>query len=310
MQSNVLQPVTVTPSEVNNFYNEIPKDSLPYYNAEVELGQIVIFPVITAEDKKLAYDYLAGIREEIMNGARFKTKAFVESEDEGSRREFGDLGMRSAGDYVPEFSAAAMLLKKDEVSPIIETKYGYHIIQMVERKGDMIQVRHILIKPKISDIARQNAISRLDSLRKVLISDTVNFERLAMKFSEDQESAKRGGLIIDYRTNSSLIEVTQLSTSEFAIVDKLKIGGESDPMPFISADGREAFRIFHLKAKTPPHVANLKDDYAKIKAMALEDKKDKALKDWIEKYMPLTYVFVDRKYRNCEEMKPWTVKVQ
>lgn len=306
MQNKVVGNVDVTPSDVRKFYKSLPEDSLPYYNTEMELEQIVIYPKVSKEEKKKAYDELNTIRQEILNGSKFSIKAIAYSEDPGSAVKGGDLGWQRASNYVPEFSAVAMSLKKDSISDVFETKYGYHIIQMIERKGDMIHVRHILIKPKVSEVDRGKAKAKLDSIRHLIVTDSLGFTAAAYKFSEDEETKNRGGAMVDPKTNASRIPVDELDANIFFAIDKLSIGEVSAPVAYTTMpEGKEAFRIIRLKSKTPPHKANLDDDYPKIKQMALEYEKADVLDKWMTTNIPKIYAHINDDYANCEMLEKW-----
>jgi peptidyl-prolyl cis-trans isomerase SurA len=292
-QNKIIGDLDVTPEEIKKFYSSIPEDSLPYYNTEMEIGQIVVYPKVTKDEKQREYQMIKGIREDIINGDKFSTKAIAYSEDPGSAVKGGDLGWQRTTAYVPEFAAAALAVKRDSISPIIETKYGYHIIQMIERKGDLVHVRHILRIPKVGSEDRRLAKMKLDSIHTLITQDTMSFANAAYKFSEDEETRNRGGLMVDSKTNSARIPVDELDANVFFIVDKLKPGEVSDPVAFTDAAGKEGYRILYLKSKTPPHKANMDDDYPKIKDMALQDKKINVLQSWIVKQIPQTYARIN-----------------
>jgi len=306
MQEKIVSNINVTPSDIKKFYKGLPSDSLPYYDTEMEIGQIVVYPKVTRAEKQAALDKLKKIKADIISGnLTFEYAAIRYSEDPGSATHGGDLEMKRADQYVPEFTAAALKLKKDSMSDIIETKYGYHLIQMLERRGDMIHVRHILIMPTVSDIDRAATQKMLDSIRDRIIKDSITFEDAAYKYSKDEETKNRGGLMIDMKTNSSHIPVKELDGPLFFKIDRMKIGEISRADTFISNDGKEAFRILKLKSKIPPHKANLKDDYPKIMEIAKEYKKLDAEQTWLKKYIPYTYIRIDKKYQDCESLKIW-----
>lgn len=305
MQGKIGSGVNITPADVEKYFREIPADSLPYYNTEVEVGQIVYFPKITKEEKQRALEKIKKIREDIVSGAKFSTKAIVYSQDNGSAVKGGDLGMQRADIYVPEFAAVAMKLKKDSISGIVETKFGFHIIQMIERRGEMVHVRHILIKPTLTEDAREAGKKFLDSIRTSIQQDTLTFQQAAYKFSEDEDTRNRGGMLVDMKTNSSKIPVDEMDAATFFAIDKLKVGEISEPVYFKTPDGREAFRILFLKSKTLPHRANMKDDYPKIKQIAQEARKMEKMDEWYKKYISQTYIKINEKYTGCENITPW-----
>ncbi len=308
MQGKVLGTADVTPAEVRKYYNGLPKDSLPYYNTEVEVGQIIVYPKVGREERLAAIDQLKSIKEDILNGSKFANKAIVFSKDNGSALKGGDLGMTRADNFVPEFAAACLRLKKDSLSPIVETKYGFHLIQMIERKGEMVHVRHILIKPEISEFQKSNAKDYLDSMRSKLIIGEISVKDAIAKNIDAQDNKNPEGLMSDPKTNSTRIPIDELDANTFFIIDKLKVGEFSTVIPYETPDGRPAFRVLYLKSKIEPHKANLKDDYPKLRLIALEAKKMEQMQIWLKKYIPLTYIRVDSKYAKCEGMDKFLVK--
>jgi peptidyl-prolyl cis-trans isomerase SurA len=308
MQNKVVADAEPTPEEIQKYYNAISKDSLPYYNTEFEIGQIVLFPKPSREDVQGTTDKLQQIRKKIMSGKlSFSAAAILYSED-GSSRQGGDLGWQRADNYVPEFAAAALGLSKDSISDIVTTKFGVHIIQMIERKGDMIHVRHILlhISPGEKSIERNSFV--LDSVRTAISKNPKKdslFTALGYSMSQDDETKNRGGMLIDPKTSSSHIPVDQLDAVTFDAIDKLKPGEISEPKFYRSPDGKDGYRILYLKSKNAPHKANLKDDYPKIKQMAQEDKKAQRLNIWFVKYIPQTFIRINPAYDNCKNLVKW-----
>jgi len=308
-QNKVLSDVDPTPEEIKKYYNSIPADSLPYYNTEFEIGQVLIFPEPTKQDNDDVINKLLKIRQDILSGkASFGTEAILYSADDGSAVKQGDLGVQRSDNFVPEFAAAALALRKDSISMPVKTKYGYHIIQMIERKGDMIHVRHILMRPVIGIKSLDRTKFILDSLRSEILKGKKDslFSAFAYRYSEDENTKNRGGMMVDMKTNSSHIPVDELDAVTFDGIDKLKIGGISEPTFYKSKlDGKEGYRLLYLKSKNAPHKANLKDDYPKIKQLAQDDKKAKALDNWIKKYVPLTYIRMNENYSSCKNLEKW-----
>lgn len=306
MQNKVLSDIDVTPEDVKKYYQSLPKDSLPYYNAELEIGQIVITPKVTKEEKQAVIDELRDIKKQVESGkAKFSTMAIIHSQDESNAVRGGEMDMVRADTYVPEFAAAALALKKDSISDVVETKYGFHLIKMIDRKGDMVKVAHILMRPQITETEVQKAKSTLDSLKTVIRKDSITFENAAYKYSEDQDTKNRGGIMVDMKTNSSHIPTDQLDAGLFSIVDKLKVGEISDPVYFKTQEGKDAYRLVYLKSRTLPHKANLKEDYPKIKDLATASKKQEKLENWMKKYIALTYIRVNTNYNYCHSLDRW-----
>lgn len=309
MQGNIFANVKVNPAEVKKFFESIPKDSIPYYNAEVEIGQIVKKPEVAIEQKQLAIEKIEGILARARKGENFATLATIYSEDPGSASRGGDLGFVGRGELVTEFEGAAFRLQPDEISDIVKTKFGYHIIKMHEQKGERIRISHILIKPKTSTFDLQDAIHFLDSIRTLIVENKITFEKAVDKFSEDEESKQQGGLLINQQTGNTSFEISQLDKSVYFAIDKLQVGEISSPQLFTNAEGEQAVRILMLRSETPAHTANLQDDYYKIKAIALQEKQQRELMKWIETKMESTYVKVSNEYRECPNLDVWFKKI-
>ncbi len=304
-QQKIIGNIDVTPKDIRDFYNKIPADSLPYYSTEMEIGQIVIYPKISTAERQRTIELLRKTRKEILSGSNFATKAIILSEDKGSAINGGDLGWQRAENYVPEFAAAALSLQKDSISDVVESKFGFHILQLLGRKGDLIHVRHILKKPQVNEDAHTATIRLLDSIRSAILGDSITFETAAYKFSKDEETKNRGGIMTDPKTSASRIPVEELDQATFFAVDKLAVGEISQPLPFKTADGSDAYRILYLKSKTLPHKANLKDDYPKLKVIVTEYKKAVKLEAWVKKNIPNVYVYLDPSYKDCPTLKRW-----
>lgn len=309
MQGNIFGKVQVTPSEVKKFFERLPKDSIPYYNAEVEIGQIVKKPEIAIEQRQLAIEKIEGILARAKKGENFATLATIYSEDPGSASRGGDLGFVGRGELVTEFEGAAFRLQPDEISDIVKTKFGYHIIKMLEQKGERIRLSHILIKPKTSTYDLQDAIQLLDSVRTLLVENQITFEKAVDKFSEDEESKQQGGLLMNPQTGSAAFEISQLDKNVYFAIDKLKVGEISKPQIFTNLEGEQAVRILMLRGETAAHTANLQDDYYKIKAIALHEKQERELMKWAERKTESTYVKVNDEYRECPNLKIWFNKI-
>lgn len=300
MQDNITSKVKVTPSDVKKFYNSIPVDSLPYFSTEVEVGQIVKLPLIDKEQKTSARRQLESIKEKILAGADFCAFAKEYSEDPGSAPACGELGFFKKGNLVPEYEAAAYKLKPGELSVIIESEYGFHLIQLIERRANEINTRHILIKPKSSDNDLMNAYNFLDSLRTAILDDSITFEKAAKKYSEDKATKDNGGLFMDEQMGVSKISMEHLDPGIFFIVDTMKLGTLSKPVPLKMSDGVEAMRIIFYKSKTAPHQANLVEDYQKIYKSALNEKKNRVMSEWFDKTKGEVFIDIDKDYSQCQ----------
>jgi peptidyl-prolyl cis-trans isomerase SurA len=304
MQSKITSGVTVTPADVRSYYNAIPPDSLPLINSEVEVGQIVKMPPVSKEEKKNVKDKLNKIRDRIINGEDFATLAVLYSED-GSAKDGGELGFRGRDELVPEFSSVAFELKGSEISKIVESPYGYHIIQLIERRGELINVRHILMSPKNSSADILKAQQFLDSVYTLLKTDSMTFSNAAAKFSDDAESKYNGGLIVNPQTGTNRFETSELDPTTFFTIDKLKPGQYSQPVKFQGRDGKPAYRLLYLKTRTEPHRANLKEDYQQIQNVALAQKQAKVLGDWVKKKKATTYIKLDDEFKSCGFQYQW-----
>lgn len=308
VQGQILQGVKITPAEVRAFFETIPADSLPFFPAMVEMGQIVINPPTNPELDLYARNKLEGIRKEIVVDKKdFEILAGIYSDDPGSRNNGGryDGISRKGGGWAAEFVAATFKLQNGEVSPIVKTQFGYHIIQMIKRRGDEADVRHILIKPEHTSADYKAAFVKLDSIRNELVTGKISFQEAVGKYSQDEMSNRTGGMILDPQTNSSLMEVEKLDASIALMVDTMKVGSYSQPQVFDNGRGDRSCRIVYMKNITKPHKANLVDDYARIQEIALQQKKSKKLQDWVAEKSPTYYVKIEPEYMTCDKLKTY-----
>lgn len=305
MQSKIYGSIKTTPSDVKLFFDAIPKDSLPYFNAEIELSQIVIKPKASDEAKEYALYKANQIRKEIMSGGDFSIKATLNSDDPGSKKDGGDLGFISRGEMVQEFEAGAFKLKEGEISEVIETQFGYHIIQCLERKGERIHVRHILISPPITSIDEQIAVATLDSVANLIKSGVMTFEQAVKEFSEDDQSKSNNGSIINQQNGTSYFEMNEIDGSLLFSMSDLKKGQVSQVSPFEAADGSKAFRVIMIKSESEPHVANLKEDYSKIQGACKQAKQQEALVKWIQEKRGDAYIMIDDEFQSCDNAAKW-----
>ena len=307
-QQKITKDVTVTPSEVKAFYKKLPKDSIPEVSSEYEIGMIVKNPVMGEEEKEAVKVKLKSFKERIKNGDDFATLAILYSEDPGSSKKGGELGLFKRGEMRTEFEAAAFRLKPGEVSDIVETADGFHIIQMIERKGEYINVRHILLQPKFSIQSLNQAKSFLDSVGTLIRSKKVVFADAVAKFSDDP-SRNNGGLIINGATGNSRFEASQLDPKIFLVVDKMKVGEISQAVIYKSDRGKDEYRVYYLKERTVPHKANPEQDYAKLQQWALDSKKNDVIDEWIKQKITKTYISIKEPYTHCEFQRVWQKKI-
>ncbi len=306
MQGSIMAGATVTPSEVKAFFSRIPKDSLPYFNSEVELGEIVYKPVISDEEKAKAKNALEDIRKRVIEGGEdFAVLAKKYSADLGSGSQGGELGWAKRGSYVPEFEATAYNLEKNEYSEVIETDFGYHFMQLQDRRGNSIKVRHILIRPVLTDEDKNKALGKLDTIRNLITSDTLTFSFAVKLFSDkDQQSFNNGGRMVNPKTGNTFFEIADLDPDTYFTIDTMSIGNISQPIPFDNR-GDVMYRLIYLQSRTDPHKANLKQDYDKIRTAAIEERKALFMSDWIEEQINSTYIKIDKSYQGCPNLSKW-----
>lgn len=310
MQQQIMSTISITPSEVKKFFQTIPKDSLPYFSSEVELAEVVVKPKINPiEDnraKQLARNLLIQI---VSDSVDFELLAQKYSDDRGSAALGGNLGVQPRGNLVPEFEAAAYQLKPYEVSDVVKTKYGYHIIQLLSRLGNTIDTRHILIRPKITVEDREEAFSNLDSIRNLILADSITFSAAIAEHSEEEFSKTRAGRIINPMTGEPYFELGDLDPSIYFAIDGLEEGEITKVVEYETPTGDKQFRIVKLLQRTEPHVANLKDDYSKIRNAALEAKKGRFIAEWIDSKIPNNYIEIKKEHlgadKNSPSLKKW-----
>lgn len=307
VQQSIVMSVTVTPSEIKSFYRSIPKDSLPLIKTEYKIAEIVKKPPVNIEEKLRVKEQLLDLRKRILDGENFSTMAVLYSADPGSASKGGELGFYGRGQLYHEFEAVAYKLKEGEISNVVETEAGYHIIQLIERKGDYINVRHILLTPKVSPADLLKARTLLDSVAKLVRADSMSFER-AVELYSDGEDKNSGGLLINQYTGSISFEAEQLDPQVSFVVEKMEIGDVSNPVPMKTEDQKDAYRILKLLEQTQPHRANLKIDYPRIQEWALQNKQRKAIDKWINKKAKQTYVRIVEQYKKCSFSHDWEIR--
>lgn len=310
MQQKITGETKLTPSEVRTFYNTLNLDSLPLINSELEIGHIVKKPPVSDEAKKMVRDQLEVYRQRVVNGESMAVLAALYSEDPGSAKNGGRYESVMRGMMVPEFEAVAFRLKAGEVSEIFETTYGFHFIQLVARKGESVDVRHILMAPKISQTDIYKAKQQLDSIRQEIIDGKITFQNAAIKYSDDKDTKQNGGILINPASNSTKWELDEIGQMDqnlvFMLENQMKVGDVS-PVIQHQVDAKQAWRIIYLKSRTEPHKANLKDDYTKLLNMATYDYQKKAIADWISKKSKSTYIKIENEFNNCKLDYKWTI---
>lgn len=305
MQSKIAGDIKVSPAEVKLFYSEIPVDSIPFIESEIQVAQILSKPPVNDKEKDRVRNELKEIKQKILDGRSFASMAAFYSQDPVSAAKGGELGFVNRGDLVPEFEAAAFALKGSEISDIVESTYGFHVIQLIERRGETINVRHILLSPKASPEDLDKARLRLDSLQKAIRLDEIDFSEAALKYSDDEETKNNSGVLINPNSGSTWWEISQLDQGIFFAIDKLKIGEMSDPVQVKEGEKKIGYRILMLKARTEPHKANLKDDYQRILLAAENKKKEQRVDDWIKRKRKDFFIKIDPQYSDCAFQNNW-----
>ncbi len=306
MKNQILSDVEVTPKEVRQYFENLPKDSIPYFNTQVKLGHIVRKPKPTKKAKRESKQKLKQLRERIVEqGESFDNLAILYSDDESTATDGGDMGMRDKKTFNDKLAARAINLPSDTVSGIIKTEKGYHIVKLLDRKGDKLHLKHILQKPKITPQARSNAGKFLDSVRDLVRNDTLTFEEAAYEFSEDDKTKRNGGLILNKKTGSNKLPVEQLKSNMYFNIDTMKVGNISKPVPMDYKGNQDAYRILYLKERTEPHKGNLQQDYPRIRRMAEQQAKQKALDEWYQEYADQTYIRVKTSNMSCKALTPY-----
>ena len=307
MQGKVTKNITASPLDVKNFFFNISSDSLPLINTEVEYAQIIRNVTISEEKKKEAKSQLETIRQRIVNGEDFGTLSFLYSQDKESAKQNGELGFVNRGDLVPEFEAVAFRLKNGkDVSEIVETKYGFHIIQLIERRGEKINVRHILIKPAISSSDLVSTQELMDSIIIAIRTGNLKFSEAAEKISNDNDTRLNGGIVANPANGAIRFETSEVEPSILFQLDKLEIGEVSNPALITTVEGGQAYRILKLNARTLPHKLNINNDYQRLQDMTLNNKQSKAMEAWKNKKKAITYIRISEEYMNCDQVKSWS----
>ena len=308
-RDKIVGDIKITPKEVEAYYSQIPKDSLQFIESQLEIGEIVVYPKASRDVETYAVDQLNEYKKEVENGSKkFEVLASLFTDDPGSKDNGGLYEInRNEKQWDPVFLSKAFSLKDGQISNVFKTKFGYHIIQMVSRRGDDATIRHILKIPQVSSIEIKAAEEKLDSVRTQLVDGTLTFGQAVSKYSEDENSKFTGGLISanDGSGNTSL-SIDKLSDKNLVqMLEKLKVGEYSAPTEYADPTGKKAVRIVVIKSETQPHRENLRDDYDKVAQRAVEEKKNEALEEWFNKKISTFYVNIDKNYQSCPELKSW-----
>lgn len=297
MQQHITEDIVITPSETRKFFRKIPSDSLPYYDMEVEVGQIVRIVEAGKERSEEVYNKLVDLRKRAVNGEDFGQLAKDFSEGP-SGPNGGDLGWVKRGSMVPEFEAEALQLRPGEISMPVKTQFGYHLIKLEGRRGNEYHSRHILIRPVPSDEDIAQVSVFLDSIRSMILSDSVDFEKLAIENSEDELTKGSGGFIVS-QDGSLLVSTREIEPEIYFIIDTMAVENISKAIPYQMPDGKSAARIIYYKSSRDPHQANLDQDWQKIQSAALMEKKNNALIEWFQRSVDDVFIRIDEEYEYC-----------
>lgn len=298
MQQKIVEKIRITPSEVRSYFKRLPKDSLPEMPDRYELQQIVLRPRISDAEKERIRERLREYREQILKGEKtFNTLAVLYSEDPGSATRGGELGYIPRNQLDPAFAEAAFNLKPGKISKIVESEFGFHIIQLIDRQGEKINVRHILLQPKIAEEEKEEALLRLDTIRQYINENKMTFEEAAMYFSSDKQTRNNGGLVADPQTSESRIARANIPGEMAKEINSLKVGEVSMPFVTHSERGQEEYKIVKIKEFYPRHRANLEDDWQNFELMLTNEKQMDKLEKWVKEKQANTYIHIDEEYR-------------
>jgi peptidyl-prolyl cis-trans isomerase SurA len=305
MQDKIVGNIKITPVEVKAYFSEIPKDSLPYYETEMEVGQVVIYPKASRDIESYTAKQLNDIKKQIESGAkRFDQMAKLYSEDPAVKENGGQYNLNRADkQWDPAFFNAAFKLKEGQISNIVKSKFGLHLMQCVSRSGDDVVVRHILMIPPITDDELNTAKEKLDTARSKLVAGTLSFGEAVAKYSDDEDKFS-GGWILS-RDNTTLITIDQLDKSLLPILKNMKPGQYSQPGIFATDQGKRGVRIVYLRSRSQPHREGFAEDYNKIAQRALEEKKENVMERWFAEKLKNYYIYLDPEYGTCSSLGPW-----
>ncbi len=309
MRKKIIDNIKITPTEVKNYFEAIPKDSLPFYESELEVSEIVVYPKANRDVESYVTRQLNDFKRDVEAGTKkFDVIAKQYSEDPAVKENGGQYSLNRADKFWdPTFLAAAFKLKEGQISPVIKSKFGLHIIQMVSRAGDDAIVRHILRIPPVTDDEVKEAVAKLDSVRAKIISGVMPFGEAVNKYSEDEGSKFNAGQK-QARDGSTYVTIDQLDKDLVIALKDMKVGEYSQPLSYTDERGRKAVRIVQLKSRTEPHRQNLKEDYNKIAQLALDEKRGSTLDRWFKSHIPNYYIQVDKDFADCSQIKEWSTQ--
>ena len=306
MQAKIVEKIKITPTEVRNYYSKIPTDSLPLYESEVQVTELVMHPKANRDVEEYVIKQMLEYRKQIESGAnKFDQLIKLYSEDPSAKENLGVFNLnRNEKNFDPAFMAGSFRLKEGQISAPIKSKFGYHIIQLISRSGDDAVVKHILRIPPITNDEIQETKNFLDSIRKEIIAGRINFGEAVNKYSDDDGSKFSGGAITA-RDGSTYVNIDQLDKEMVVAMQNMKPGDISAPQVYLDDRGRKTVRLIYFKERTTPHRENLKEDYNKVAQRALEEKKAKIMESWFKEHIPNYYVFIDDSFQGCAELTDW-----
>lgn len=309
MQEKIVDKVKITPNEVRAFYNKIPVDSLPLYESEVQISQIVVHPKANRDIEEYVIKQLMDYRRQVETGVlKFDQLVKLYSEDPGAKENLGLYNLnRNEKTWDPAFMSGSFRLKEGQISSPVKSKFGYHLIQLISRSGDDAVVKHVLRIPPITADEINDSKKLLDSVRKEVIKGKLSFGEAVNKFSDDDGSKFSGGAITG-RDGSTYVNIDQLDKEMVVAIKDMKPGDVSAPQVFVDERGRKTVRLIYFKERSTPHKENLREDYNRVSVRALEEKKSKVLENWFKTHITNYYIFIDPEYQTCPELKDW-VKV-
>jgi peptidyl-prolyl cis-trans isomerase SurA len=307
MRNKILENVKITPTEVKDYYDKIPKDSLPFYESELEIGEIVVYPKANADVEAYITNQLLDMKKQVESGQKkFADLAKIYSQDPGSKDKGGQYSInRNDKNWDPAFLAAAFKLKEGQISPVIKSQFGLHIIQMVSRAGDDAVIRHILIIPSVTNKEVEAAKQKLDSVRSKIIAGSLSFNEAVNKYSEDDNTKYTAGRIVSPITGSTSVSIDQLDKDIVVNLKNMKVGDITQPLSYTDERGRTAVRLLYFVSQTQPHRENLKDDYDRVAQRALAEKKQRVLETWFKQHVNAFYIDIDPQYKKCGNLSEW-----
>ncbi len=308
MQKKIVDAVEITPEEVRNFFKDIPADEIPTVGAEMEIAQIVIKPVISQEEKNRVIEKLNEIRKDVLSGSSFFSKAVLFSEDPGSSSNGGYYKMNRKTPFVKEFKDIAFSLAEGEISEPFETEFGFHIIYVEKIKGQDVELRHILITPKVSSQAIKDAREKIEQIRTKIINKEITFADAARSSSDEKETRNNGGVLLNPRTMEPKFELTKMDPTLYAQVSNLKDGEVTMPILDEARGSGKFYKIITVNNRTEEHQADFSKDFIKIKELALRDKQIKAIAKWSEEKIKETYIKISDDYKDCKFTNNWFKK--